>query len=72
MIKYKDNIISKEEFIKILICFREEIIPAGIELILFYSITIDLEKKYGFVSGEISYSVLEKGLPSAHVPTYSK
>lgn len=65
--RYKDKIISKDDFIKILNCFREEIKPAGAELIEFYSTTFDLEKKFGSVSGEISYSVLENGLPSAHI-----
>ena len=32
------------------------------------SITFDVEKKYGSVSGDVSYSVLENGLPSVHVP----
>jgi len=66
-IKFKDKTISKEDYIEILICFREEIKPAGVELIEFYSTTFDLEKKHGSVSGEISYSVLETGLPTAHV-----
>lgn len=67
MITYKDKTISKEDYIKILMCFRDEVMPAGAELIEFYSITFDLEKEIGSVSGEISFSVLENGLPSAHV-----
>lgn len=67
MIRYKDKTISKEDYIKILMCFRDEVMPAGAELIEFYSITFDWEKEIGSVSGEISFSVLENGLPSAHV-----
>lgn len=67
VMRYKNKIISKDDFIKILICFREEIKPAGVELLEFYNTTFDSEKKFGSVSGEISYSVLENGLPSAHV-----
>lgn len=67
VITYRDKTISKEDYIKILICFREEIKPAGVELIEFHSTTVDSEKKFSSVSGEISYSVLENRLPSAHV-----
>lgn len=66
-IRYKGKMISKDDFIKIVMCFREEVKPAGVEVLEFYSVTFDLEKKKSNVSGEISYSVLESGLPSAHV-----
>ncbi len=66
-ITYKDKKMSKEDYIKILKCFREEVKPAGVEVLEFYSVNFDPEKEYGTVSGEISYSVLENGLPVAHV-----
>lgn len=67
VITCKDKTISKEDYIRILICFREEVNPAGAELIEFFGLTFDLENNFGNVSGGISYSVLENGLPSAHV-----
>lgn len=66
-IKYKGKLISKDDFIKIIMCFREEVKPAGVEVLEFHSVNFDLEKKQGSASGEISYTVLENGLPSAHV-----
>lgn len=66
-ITYKDKTILKKDYFEIVKCFREEVKPSGLELIEFYSIYFDLEKKYGTASGEISYSVLENELYSAHV-----
>ena len=67
VIKYKDKTLSKENYIKIVKCFREEVRPAGVELIEFYNITFDTEKKFGNASGIISYAVIENGMPSANV-----
>jgi len=67
MITYMGIAIPKNEYIKILITFREEMYPAGLDLIEFFNIAFDLDKKIGEVSGAISFSVLENGLPNGQI-----
>ncbi|MBK8983442.1 MAG: hypothetical protein IPM38_14275 [Ignavibacteria bacterium] len=72
MISYLGKTIPKNEYIKILITFREEINPAGLDFIEFFNVTFDLEKKTGEVSGAISFSVLENGLPNGQITSEFK
>ncbi|MBK9332068.1 MAG: hypothetical protein IPM96_06595 [Ignavibacteria bacterium] len=59
--------IPKNEYIKILLTFREETYPAGLDFIEFFNVTFDVDKKIGEVSGAITFSVLENGLPNGQI-----
>lgn len=66
---YKDVNYTKDEFLKKLIEFREEVKPSGVELLEFYNVNFDLENCCGNADGEISYSVKDSEGP-AHVSTF--
>lgn len=72
MITYNGKSFPKEDYIKIFMTFREGKNPDGMDLIEFFNIQFDPEKKSGYISGIIYYSVLENGLPGGQIKSEFK
>ena len=71
-IQYNGQSFEKNDLVKELHSFREEVHPAKLELLEFSNLEFDIEKKTGTVEGGISFSVLENGKPDAHVSAFFK
>jgi len=66
-IVFKQKQYKKDEFVKILLSFREDVKPVMLELIEIENVSFDIEKHDGTVNGEITFSVQEDAGYPAHV-----
>ncbi|MEO8446052.1 MAG: hypothetical protein ABI528_01080 [bacterium] len=64
---FKQKQYKREEFVKILLSFREEVKPVKLELLEIKKASFDIHKGKGRVEGEITFSVQEETGYPAHV-----
>ncbi len=66
-VEFENKEMGRREFSNEIDHFKEEINPGGVELLEFYDVTFDLDKRCGNAKGELTFSVKDCKSSPAHI-----